>query len=202
MTVIAFLLLSLTFWHETNSHASAARGVKAYEKKEYAKSAEAFARATELAPGPRSSFNLGTARVAAGQRQEGSADLAAAMQDPALRADAYYNRGNSALASKALDHAIRDYVDALKANPQHAAAKRNLEIALQRREEQRKNASANGDKQQQGESPQQPSPSGGKKEPKPGEIDLDALLRSVQQQELDEMRRMKGKANAEGRVGW
>ena len=100
-----------------------------------------------------------------------------------MRADALYNRGNSALAAKALDHAIRDYADALRANPNHAAAKRNLEIALQRREQQRRNASASGQRNQQGQSQQQQqAPAQGQQQPK-GQIDLEALLRSVQQQE-------------------
>jgi Ca-activated chloride channel family protein len=204
MRSVALLLISLTFWRDTNSRAATASGVKAYEQKQYARSAEAFRRAQELAPSAQSAFNRGTAEIAAGQRAQGSAALAPAIQDPALRADALYNRGNSALAAKATDHAIRDYIDALKANPNHAAAKRNLEIALQRREQQRRNASASGDKNQQGQAPQkpQPTPSGGKQQPKPGQVDLEALLRSVQQQEQDELRRMKGKASGDARVGW
>ena len=203
MRTVALLLISLTFWRDTNSRAASARGTEAYGKKQYAQSAEAFARAHELAPSPQTAFNLGTARIAAGQREQGSAALEAAIRDPALRADAYFNRGNSALASKALDHAVRDYVQALKANPNHAGAKRNLEIALHRQEQERRNTSASGEKQQQGQQPQQPKPqAGGQQQPKPGQVDLDALLRSVQQQELDELRRMKGKAAGEGRVGW
>jgi Ca-activated chloride channel family protein len=204
MRTVALLLISLTFWRDTNSRAASARGVEAYGKKQYAQAAEAFRRAQELSPSARSAFNRGTAEIAAGQREQGSATLAPAIADPALRADALYNRGNSALAAKAMDHAIRDYVDALRANPNHAAAKRNLEIALQRREQQRRNASASGQKNQQGQAPQkpQPTPSAGNQKPKPGEVDLEALLRSVQQQEQDELRRMKAKASGEGRVGW
>ncbi|HVE72547.1 MAG TPA: hypothetical protein VNI54_14375 [Thermoanaerobaculia bacterium] len=204
MRTVALLLVSLTFWRDTNSHAASSRGAKAYAKQQYAKAVAAFARAHQLAPSAQSAFNLGTAQIAAGKREDGSATLAAAIKDPALRADALYNRGNSALAAKALDHAIRDYIDALKANPNHAAAKRNLEIALQRHQRQQQRASSSGEKNQQGQQPQQPQPqsAGGKQEPKRGEIDLDALLRSVQQQELDELRRMKGKVGSDARVGW
>ena len=202
MRTVALLLISLSFWRDTNSHASASRGMKAYAKRQYEKAATAFARAHELAPSAQTAFNLGTAQIAAGHREEGSATLAAAIEDPSLRADALFNRGNSALAAKALDHAIRDYIDALRANPDHAAAKRNLEIALQRHQQQQQRASSGGEKGRQGEQPQQPQPAGGKPEPKKGEVDLDALLRSVQQQELDELRRMKGKASGDARVGW
>jgi Ca-activated chloride channel family protein len=201
---VALLLVSLTFWKDTNSRAASERGRKAYDEKQYAQSAQNYRRAHELAPSAQSAFNLGTAEIAAGQREQGSATLTEAIKDPALRADALYNRGNSALAAKATEHAIRDYTEALRANPNHASAKRNLEIALQRREQERRNASAGGQKNQQGQSPQkpQPQPSGGKQQPKPGEVDLEALLRSVQQQEQDELRRMKGKASGDARVGW
>jgi Ca-activated chloride channel family protein len=201
---VAVLLLALSFWRDTNSRASSVRGAKAFEKDDHARAAESYGRAHELAPSARSAFNLGTAQIAAGQREQGSATLAAAVQDPSLRADALFNRGNSALAAKALDHAIRDYSDALRTDPRHTAAKRNLEIALQRREEQRRQSAAGGQKNQQGQSPQkpQPAPSQGQQPPRPGQLDLEALLRSVQQQEQDELRRMKGKAGAEARVGW
>ena len=202
-SVALLMLISLPFWRDTNSRAASRRGTEAYEKKQYAKAAEAFRRAQELSPSARSAFNRGTAEIAAGQREQGSATLATAIQDPVLRADALYNRGNSALGAKALDHAIRDYIDALKANPRHAAAKRNLEIALQRREQQRRNAASSGQKNRQGQQPQQPQPAPSPgQQPKPGQIDLEALLRSVQQQEQDELRRMKGKVSGEARVGW
>ncbi|MFL6246332.1 MAG: tetratricopeptide repeat protein [Thermoanaerobaculia bacterium] len=189
-----------SWWRETNSHASSARGARAYEDKKYVEAAKAFTRAQQLAPSARNSFNLGTAEIAAGNREQGSARLAEAIQDPALRADALFNRGNSALESKALDRAVRDYTDALRANPNHAAAKRNLEIALARQRQQR--PSPNGQQQQQQQNQQKPQqPSQSRKPAQAGQPDLEALLRSVQQQEQEELRRMKGQA-AEGRVGW
>jgi Ca-activated chloride channel family protein len=196
------------FLRETNSHAAASRGASAYEAKQYADSVRSFKKAQELAPSSRGAFNLGTAEIAAGQREQGSAQLTEAIGDPELRADALYNRGNSALAAKALDHAVRDYIDALKANPNHAAAKRNLEIALIRRkdQQQQQQAGGGGKQNQKGQSPQppkqqQPSAQGQQQKPQPGQVDMEALLRSVQQQEQEELRRMKGRA-AEGPVGW
>jgi Ca-activated chloride channel homolog len=195
------------FIRETNSHAAATRGAKAYEGKQYAEAVRAFTEAEALAPSARGAFNLGTSEIAAGQREQGSARLAEAIRDPELRADALFNRGNSALAAKALDHAVRDYTDALKANPNHAAAKRNLEIALMRRQaqQQQKQSGAGGKQDQKGDSqqpPKQQQPSAqGQQKPQAGQVDLEALLRSVQQQEQEELRRMKGRA-AEGRVGW
>ncbi len=191
-----------SLWRDTNSRASAMRGAEAFEEKKYAQAVDAFQRAYELAPTPRNAFNLGTAQIGAGEREKGSATLALALKDPELRADAFYNRGNSALAAKALDHAIRDYVQALKAKPEHAAAKRNLEIALKRREQQRRDAASSPQQQnRQDQSQQQPPTPAPGQQPKPGDLDLEAVLRSVQQQEQDELRRMKGTAG-EARVGW
>jgi tetratricopeptide (TPR) repeat protein len=204
-TAAAFLVLAVTlpaWWRETNSHASSARGSRAYAQQQYGAAASAFRQAQEASPSSRAAFNLGTAEIAAGDREQGSTRLADAIGDPQLRADALFNRGNSALASKALDHAIRDYSDALRANPKHAAAKRNLEIALQRRQNEQQ--SRGGDKQDPKGQGQQPKPQPqqpGRHQPQKGPVDLDALLRSVQQQEQEELRRMKGQA-AEGRVGW
>lgn len=185
------------WWRDTNSHAANARGVRAWAKNEYAAAAAAFARAGESAE---AAFNLGTAELAAGDVQQGAADLEAAVNDPRLRADALFNRGNGALAAKDFDRAVADYADALRSSPSHAAAKRNLEIALRRRAAER---AASGQRrneqgQQQGEQ-QQPSPDDGQQQA--GAMDLEALLRSVQQQEQEELRRMKGSAG-EGRVGW
>jgi Ca-activated chloride channel family protein len=204
---VALLMIALAlpawigeWWRETNSYAANARGVKAWAKNEYAAAAAAFARAQDAAPSPASAFNLGTAEIAAGKREEGSSHLEEAIRDPRLRADALFNRGNSALAAKALDHAVSDYIGALKADPSHAGAKRNLEIALRRRESERRSSSGQKSQQGQSQGEQKPAPADGKEQQR-GEMDLQSLLRSVQQQEQEELRRMKGQAG-EGRVGW
>lgn len=203
IAVVALVALA-PFVRETNSHAASTRGAAAYSSAVYSKAVEELAKAQELSPSALGAFNLGTAQIAAGQREEGSATLAEAIKDPALRADAYFNRGNSALAAKAFEHAIRDYTEALKLRPNDAAAKRNLEIALIRQNQAQRGAA--GAQQNQPNQPnqknQQPSPSQqGQQEPQSGDIDLEALLRSVQQQEQEELRRMKARAG-EAKVGW
>ncbi|HUP62270.1 MAG TPA: tetratricopeptide repeat protein [Thermoanaerobaculia bacterium] len=199
---VAGLLTAPAWWRETNSHAASARGAKAYEEQKYAEAVKAFERARQIAPSARGAFNLGTAQIASGQREQGSATLTESMDDVALRPEALFNRGNSALAAKSFDRAVEDYIEALKLKPEHAGAKRNLEIALLRREQQRResesqNRNRPGDNEQQ----QQRAPSQGQQPPR-GQPDLEALLRSVQQQEQEELRRMKAKVAAEGRVGW
>ena len=207
---VAWLLSGVApFLRETNSHAAAKRGVEAYAASKYGEAVSAFQQAQQLAPSPRGAFNLGTAQIAAGERERGSATLAEAIKDPALRADALFNRGNSALAAKAFEHAARDYVEVLKLRPHDAAAKRNLEISLVRREQQQRQQQQGGEGGQQNpqqnnqqQNQQQQSPNDqGKQQPKQGNVDLEALLRSVQQQEQEELRRMKVRAG-EAKVGW
>lgn len=188
------------WWRESNSHREASRGADAWQASKPADAARAYSSALAIDPSATNAFNAGTASIAAGQHAEGAAQLEPALRDPALKADAYYNRGNGALAAKAFDHAARDYIEALRANPQHAAAKRNLEIALQRKQQQEKEDAAKGEQGKNDGKQQQPTPAPGEGQQK-GELDLEALLRSVQQQEQEELRRLKGEA-AEGKVGW
>jgi tetratricopeptide (TPR) repeat protein len=118
MKIVSILLL-VTFpfidrvTRETNSHAATARGVKQYAAKKYAEAQKSFATSASIAPSPARSFNLGTSQIAAGNREAGSATIAKALADPSLRADALFNRGNSALSANAFDYAIRDYSDTL-----------------------------------------------------------------------------------------
>ena len=210
VVVILLAAVSVTeLWQratrETNSHAAARRGVASYSNKQYADAEKSFSVAATAAPSSHTAFNLGTAQIAAGHRAEGSATLEKAMTDASLRPSALYNRGNSALASKSFEHAIRDYTDALKLRPGDAQAKRNLEIALARQQAQKQSQA--GKSQQQGKSPQQQKPAPQDQQQQPGnapqqEGDAESLLRSVQQQEQEEMQRMKRARARSVRVGW
>jgi tetratricopeptide (TPR) repeat protein len=207
--VIAIFLALISFaplQRATNSRAATARGVAAFANKDYAGATNAFAQANALRSSPATAFNLGTAQVANGKREEGSATLAQAMNDRTLRADALYNRGNSALAAKAYDYAIRDYVETLKLRPDDISAKRNLEIALQKKQAMQQARDNNQKNQQSGQQGQkQPSPSAGnrKEQEKPqADANSEALLRAVQQQEQEELERMKRARAAHQRVGW
>jgi tetratricopeptide (TPR) repeat protein len=204
MLALSPLAIWNRIWRESNSHASAQRGSSQYSSKRYDQAAKSFAAADKLAPNPRTAFDLGTAQIAAGNHTEGSATLSRAMSDPALRADSLYNRGNSALESKAYEYAIRDYVEALKLRPGDAQTKRNLEIALERLHSMKQQAGGKQGQQQQ--SPQQQNqkaPSAGDKEQSQEQQgDAEALLRSVQQQEQEEMQRMKRARVDNARVGW
>lgn len=190
---------------ETNSHAAAKRGVEQYQRGQYEPAVKSFGEAAAIKPTARNSFNLGTAQIAAGKRAEGANTLANAMDDPSLRAETLYNRGNGSLESKAYELAIRDYTEALKVNPRDAQAKRNLEIAIRQKDSMQQ---ARGSQSQQQQSPQQqqqqqpqPSPSD-QRDQKKQDADTEALLRSVQQQEQEELARMKRVRGEAARIGW
>jgi len=196
--IVALLISWMTFWRDTNSHAATARGTKAFAQKKYPAAVDAFRKANTIAPTPPRAFNLGTAEIAAGNREAGSSTLAAAMKEPALRADALFNRGNAALAANAYDYAIRDYSDALRLRPADPAAKRNLEIALRKRSMQQQSGEggAGGDSQQPKAKPRE------QQEPPRNDANTEALLRSVQQQEQEELSRMNKPSRRKAHVGW
>jgi Ca-activated chloride channel family protein len=156
---------------------------------------------------PARAFNLGTAQIAAGNREVGSSTIAKAMADPSLRADAFFNRGNSALAANAFDYAIRDFSQTLRLRPSDASAKRNLEIALRRKEAMQKQQQGGGNGAQQNHGPQpqqkpQPSPQQGGQQQQKSDPNVEGLLRSVQQQEQEELQRMHKPSRERLHVGW
>ncbi len=191
------------FTRETNSHAANACGVKQFAAKKYAEAQQSFATASAIASSASRAFNLGTSEIAAGNREAGATTIAKAMGDPSLRPDALFNRGNSALAASAFDYAIRDYSEALRLRPSDAAAKRNLEIALRKKQAMQQQQGDNGGKQPNGGQQPQPKPV-----PQPGDQKKksdsyeDALLRSVQQQEQEELTRMHKPSRENLHVGW
>lgn len=206
--MILMLVLALNLpqvWRDTNSHAATAHGVKAFQQQRYSDAAAAFARANRIATSPQRAFNLGTAQIAAGNREQGSSTLARAMEDRRLRADALFNRGNSALSANAFDYAIHDYVEALKLQPNDAAAKRNLEIALVRKRSMQRQSSGSRNNQQ-GSSPRQKpqNPEQASRDPKQrsDQENVEAILRSVQQQEQEELQRMHRAKPEKLHVGW
>lgn len=183
----------------SSSRASTSRGIEQYDAKKHADAVKFFTAAEEIDHGAIARYNLGTARVAAGDGTQASADFADALKDDALAADAYFNRGSGALKSEAWNDAIRDFSETLRRTPADPDAKRNLEIALRRKqiEEEKKKQQ----QQQSGGGQQKPEKSDdGKREPGPGgEMDVDSVLRSVGQQEQEELSRMRRPTSTRGR---
>lgn len=210
------MILALLLWigwldwlRPTNTHTATAKGVSAFERKKYPDAVKSFDEAQKLHPSPAAAYNLGTAQIAAGQTEQGSATLARALEDPRLRADALYNRGTSALAAKSYDYAIRDLSEALRLRPADPRAKRNLEIAIQRRAMQPPSSNGNrGPNEGQQSQPSQKPQGGDKTKPDAqqgggsGQKDTDAMLRAVQQQEKEELSRMRKQKQEERKLGW
>lgn len=202
---------------ETNSHALVERGVEAYEQDELAEAIEKFSRANEMAPTPVSAYDLGTSLAANGD-VEGAAELLGSSAGSAdLSALSFYNLGTLQLENGAYEESIESLKQSLRYDPGSMAAKRNLEIALQRREEeeQRQQQQQSRQQQEQGDSEDErgeggePPPgqeAGDEQEPEPGEEEeselpdeLESLLRSVEEQEQEELSRMRrARARARG----
>ena len=201
--IAALLMVNwLTFWRDTNSHAATARGVKAFSDKKYADAVKSFHKANAISPTPARAFNLGTAEIAANKGEAGSATLGAAMRDPSLRADALYNRGNAAIAANAYDYAIRDYADSLKLRPSDPAAKRNLEIALRRKAMLQKSGAGDQGGNLMQPPKQKSKPEAREQQQPKSDANTEALLRSVQQQEQEELQRMNKPARRKAHIGW
>ena len=195
--VFAILLVSMPFigplLRTTNSRAAVSRGIEQFRNGDPTAAAESFARAQALRPTAAGAFDSGTARIAAGDRVSGAALLEPAIEDPERKADALYNRGNAGLLSRAYSEAIRDYEEVLRNRPGDRAAKRNLEIALRQQQQEKEKSERQQDRSDEG------GASEGEQE-RPG--DADALLRSVEQQEREELKRMRGARQQRRRVGW
>jgi len=204
----------LPAFRSTNSRAAVEQGLAQFKKGEFAKAAGSFRQALSFRNDPISAFDLGTAQVAAGDVASGSASLTDAMKSSRLKAAALYNRGNAALTEKAFDKAIRDYTDALRIDPRDKAAKRNLEIALRQQDQQKKKQEQDEEKKKEQGSPQpdpgkqeQPKSPGdqersGNQQPGQQQADPEALLRSVQDQEKEELTRMRRIRAGARAVGW
>lgn len=187
----------------SNSRASTERGIEQYGEKKHKEASSSFAAAEEIDHGAIARYNRGTARVAAGEGSRAAADFADALRDETLATDAHYNRGSASLQSSSWDDAIRDFSDVLRRKPADAEAKRNLEIALRRKQQDEEKRRREQQQQQQQKGGDQPKPQpkeGDKGEPRPeDQVDLDSLLRSVSEQERDELARMRRSSVERGR---
>lgn len=198
------------FLHETNSAAATKRAAREFEQRQYEKALADYIEAERISESPVTTFNRGTAEVATGKVKEAIASLSRAAGSPELRNDALYNRGNAHLAEKAFDRAIADYESVLRAEPSNVRAKRNLEIALRRKQHEESKSRGGGGQNSDGgaAAPQRPAETN----PQPqheqsqagrqSEVDVESLLRSVEQQEREELSRMRSAKPQRRKVGW
>ena len=95
-----------------------------------------------------SRYNLGTALYKKKQFEKASDEFRRSLDaaDPIYRAQGYYNLGNAQVQLNDIQGAIRSYKSALRLNPADLDAKHNLELALERLEQQsQQNRSESGD---------------------------------------------------------
>lgn len=112
----------------------------AYEEKRYDEAIEALQKAEERR-GERAeiAFNQGLLRMVT-QESDSARKLferASEAENSELRASAWFELGNLSFDKKEWQGAIDSYIECLSANPQHEDAKWNLELALQKLEEEK-----------------------------------------------------------------
>jgi Ca-activated chloride channel family protein len=110
-----------------------------FETGQYAEALQRYLRALDLEPAsPILQFNAGDAYAKQQKFDEAREAFgkAAATSDLDLAGRAHYNLGNTHLGQQELDAALEAYKNALRCNPADPLAKRNLEIALQRKRQQ------------------------------------------------------------------
>ena len=139
------------------------RGNEYYESGQYDAALEAYQSATDERPNaPISRYNLGAALYQNKQFDEASSAFRRSLDAtaPNLRAQAYYNLGNTQVRLHDFEGAIRSYKSALRLSPGDENAKHNLEFALEKlaaQQSQQQNKSEAGNPQDQNPEDQQRS---------------------------------------------
>ncbi|MGH9459503.1 MAG: tetratricopeptide repeat protein [Thermoanaerobaculia bacterium] len=208
VVALAASIASWPFFRAGNSARWTEEGRAAFAGGRFEEAIEAFGAAEAARPHPVATYNRGTALVGAGDVEKGVPLLESVESEPAVATDALFNRGNAAFAAAQWDAAIARYEEVLRRDPSAADAKRNLEIALRRRQA----APQEQEQGQSGERTPEPRPGeGGAEQPVPSEpegktreqMSPEEILRAIAQQEREELQRMRrARAGARRAVGW
>jgi len=145
---------------------------------------------------PIMNYNLGTILY-----KKGNFDTAAYffdnaikyVKDPILKSKAYYNMGNSYMKQKKYDKATESYSNALKYNPADEDSRYNLAYSLRNLKKQKQNQQ----KQQQKQQPHNDKPDNKMDQQKGHE-----LIKSLNNKEQDQNKRMKGQGNNTKSKDW
>ena len=152
--VLLILPLFLVGWIGSWSQAIK-RGNAHYEAEAYDAALEAYQAAAKDRPeDPISRYNLGAVLYQKKQFEKAADEFRRSLDavDPIHQVQGYYNLGNAQVQLNDIEGAIRSYKSALRLNPRDLDAKHNLELALERLEqESQQNQSESGeeDKSQQ-----------------------------------------------------
>ncbi|HEY3176154.1 MAG TPA: tetratricopeptide repeat protein [Candidatus Polarisedimenticolia bacterium] len=118
-----------------------AEGNRLYGERRFKEALEKYRQAQALDPAsPGVHYNIGNVLYQAGQFDKAYEEYrqAFAAREKALAEGARFNAGNTHLARKNWEEAIRNYQEALRLQPEDVDAKRNLELALRQMQEQNK----------------------------------------------------------------
>jgi tetratricopeptide (TPR) repeat protein len=127
-------------------------GARYYEAGRYSEAHQAFQRAFEASSDPALQYDLGVASYRLKRYEDAVKSFREAASVPRLRQRSYYNLGNAYVRAseeapekdEPLRQAISAYEEALRLSPADSAAKWNLELALQRRGEDRESGGSSG----------------------------------------------------------
>ena len=209
------------------------KGNHAVEGGEAEAAVEHYDEAAEVKPGsPIPDFNRGLAHASQGEVEAARDSFrgAAAASDSAIAADAWYNLGNVHLEAEEFEPAIQAYLSSLDLDPSDADARRNLEIATRRLEEQQQQQQQeqqqSEEQQNEDESDENPQPDASEQpeeppsdstgeseqEPQPDEApaerpeerlsreDAERLLNAIQSDELKVLDQLQDQQEAQGVV--
>ncbi len=163
-------------------------GVAAHEQEEYEAALERFDAAKErLGERPEIAFDRGLALLRLQKLDEARSafERATEADDDELRSSAHYELGNLEFDAEAYEAAIARYIDALKANPLHANAKWNLELALLAKKKQDEEQEEEQDEEEQDEE-EQDEEEQDEEEQEQQEQDEEEQEQEEQEQEQDE----------------
>ena len=165
------------------------RGNAHYQAEAYDAALEAYQSAARDRPEAAiSRYNLGTALYQKKQFERAADEFRRSLDasDPIYRAQGYYNLGNAQVQLNDIEGAIRSYKSALRLNPGDLDAKHNLELALEKLEQQsQQNRSESGDEAEDRQEPnqqQQNQDQQDKNEQEPNQQDQENPSESEQQQ--------------------
>ena len=132
-----------------------------YDQREYRVAEESYRKAYEAEPSAETSFNLGSAIYSQERYDEAVRQYESAIQkaaDPGLKADAWYNLGNTYMNAGQLDKSIESYIESLKIRPEDIDTKKNLTLALQQlsqQQQQQQQQQQEGEQQDENEQQEQ-----------------------------------------------
>ena len=130
----------------------ARRGEQLYHSGRYPEAHQAFQRSFAASGDPAIQYQLGVASYRLKRYEDATKSFREAAAVPRLRQRSYYNLGNAYVRAseeapekdEPLRLAITAFEEALRLNPADSAAKWNLELALQRRGEDRESGGSSG----------------------------------------------------------